>query len=227
MIVYELDQTGYFVSAYPVVGDVPLENWTYDRIPNGLYEARYTGTRLETGEWVDGEWVDDIINLIGTVVYNTTTKEPLTIETIGPIPEGYTDQVPREFDYWDGSLWITDLVLRNTTLKARKMVEINQALENTLKSLRIDYPESEIMSWSKQENEARRWLVDNTSLTPMIDNIAEIRGIGKVDLINKIILKADQYTYAIGMSIGRRQYLEDRVLQVAIGNEPELSQYVF
>jgi hypothetical protein len=37
-----------------------LDNWTADRCPDGLYQARYTGARNAiTGEWTGGDWVDD------------------------------------------------------------------------------------------------------------------------------------------------------------------------
>lgn len=57
----ELDTDGRFVCDAPDFDpEAPtLENWTADRCPDGLYQARYTGTRNDTGEWVDGEWVDD------------------------------------------------------------------------------------------------------------------------------------------------------------------------
>jgi hypothetical protein len=156
------------------------------------------------------------------VVYNTTTKEK--IEVKGPIPEGYTDQVPREFDFWDGSLWITDLQLRNKTLKARKIQEINNACEASLSVLRTEYPDSEVISWSKQEIEARKALVDPNYSTPLVDLISEARGMDRMELINKIIQKADQYAYAVGLAVGRRQFLEDQIKAVAIGEESKLDQ---
>lgn len=157
--------------------------------------------------------------------YNTTTKEK--IEVKGPIPEGYTDQVPREFDFWDGSLWMTDLELRNRTLKARKLQEINADCEASLSVLRTEYPDSEVISWSKQEIEARESLVNPNYPTPLVDLIAEARGMDRMELINKIIQKADQYAYAVGLSIGRRQYLEDQIKLIKIGEESKLDQIKF
>lgn len=187
------------------------------------YFQEFPTPDLSSGEWMPIEVTDDGFR----VVYNTTTREPLNIKSYDTTPAGYTEQVPREFDYWDGSLWMTDLVLRNRVLKERKMAEINNSLELALASLRVQYPESEIMSWTKQEGEARRWLANNETSTPLIDCMVEMRGVDKAELINKIILKAEQYAYAVGMAIGRRHYLEDRVLAVAIGKESELSQYHF
>ena len=57
----ELDADGRFVCDAPGFDpEAPtLENWTADRCPDGMYQARYTGTRSETGEWLEGEWLDD------------------------------------------------------------------------------------------------------------------------------------------------------------------------
>lgn len=224
----ELNEEGMFLGDIPFFGgDITIDNWTRDYPPNGMYSAKYNGTRLDTGEWIDGEWIDTVENNIGLVVYNTTTKEQLKIIALGPIPEGYTTQVPKEFDYWDGSLWITDIALRNTVLKARKLAEINHDLEVALSALRVEYPESEIMSWVKQESEARSWLRDNTRPTPLIDLIASSRGLDKALLINKVIQKSDQYAFAVGTAIGRRQMLEDQIKAIAIGQESLLDQIKF
>lgn len=60
--VIELDSFGYFVCDAPGFdpADQNLSNWTKTRCPNGLYQARYTGTRNAiTGEWTGGDWIDD------------------------------------------------------------------------------------------------------------------------------------------------------------------------
>lgn len=224
----ELTQDGFFAGDYPYFGGGnPLSNWTKDYPPSGLFKAKYTGKRQATGEWVGGQWIETVENHIGEVVYNTTTKESLVINQLGPIPEGYTDQVPREFDYWDGSLWITDLELRNRILKARKIREINNACEESISVLRSEYPDSEVISWSKQEIEARKALTDPNYPTPLVDLIAEARGMDRIELINKIIQKSDQYAYAVGLAIGRRQYIEDRIKAISIGEESMLDQITF
>lgn len=175
-----------------------------------------------------GDWTAIQVNDDGTkTVYNTSTKEPRTISAYEDVPAGYTAQVPREFDYWDGSLWITDVGLRNTELKKRKLAEINHDMEVALANLRVEYPESEIMSWTKQENEARAWLRDNTRATPLIDLISSQRGLDKALLINKVIQKADQYALAVGTAVGRRQLLEDQVKAIAVGQESKLDQIKF
>lgn len=228
ILISELDVNGYFMSDYPYEGgSIPMPDYTFSRPPQGMYRAKYLGTRKATGEWVNGTWLDDVENHTGKTIWNTTTKESKIVTEVGPIPNGWTEMEPREFDYWDGSLWITDLVLRNKVLKQRKIDSINLAFENAMQAVRWEYTESEIMSWYKQEGEARYWLKDNTYPTPLVDLIAEARGLEKSDLINKIIIKADQYAIATGIAVGRRQACEDQIKAITIGNEAQLDQIQF
>ena len=221
MKAYELDKNGYYIS------DIPFfdPNSTPPFYTTVAMTGRFFKPKFDGIKWVEGETRE---NHLGKTVYNIVTKEPKIVDYLGPIPpEGYTTQVPREFDYWDGQLWIADKVLKNKVLKQRKLSQINAAFENAMLAVRSDYTESEIMSWSKQEYEARRWLTDNTHPTPLLDLIAEARGLDKTMLLNKVVLKADQYAYATGLAVGRRQQLEDQILAVAIGQESKLDQINF
>lgn len=226
MKIYQCDKSWKYL--YESTADAnPLEPGKY-LIPAFAVQVEPVLTENTIAVWNPEiqKW-DYIENNVGITVYSTKTKEPLKISELGPIPDGYTSQVPKEFDYWDGSLWITDMVLRNATLKKRKLAEINNDLETALAALRVEYPESEIMSWTKQETEARAWLRDNTRATPLIDLIASQRGLDKALLINKVIEKSDQYSFAVGSAIGRRQMLEDQVKLVEVGKESKLDQIKF
>ncbi|HDO7098892.1 tail fiber assembly protein [Klebsiella pneumoniae] len=55
--------------------------------------------------WNGTEWVY-VKDLRGQVIWNTMTREPLTITDIGPVPDGYTLQIPGQFDEWDGAAWV-------------------------------------------------------------------------------------------------------------------------
>ncbi|HCA9137956.1 TPA: tail fiber assembly protein [Klebsiella quasipneumoniae] len=55
--------------------------------------------------WNGTEWVY-VKDLRGQIIWNTTTREPLTITDIGPVPDGYTLKMPGQFDEWDGSAWV-------------------------------------------------------------------------------------------------------------------------
>jgi len=93
----------------------------------------------------------------------------------------------------------------------RKMFEINTLYENSFAMTKIDTPPSEADTWTKQENEARKWLADNTQPTPLIDKLAAFRGVEKEWLIEKVIAKADAYVEFIGIITGMRQKYEDMV----------------
>lgn len=95
----------------------------------------------------------------------------------------------------------------------QKLQEINDACEAELGKLRETYPMSEILSWDRQEQEARSWLLDNNTPTPLIDNLAKARGIDRIELINRIIYKSDMYLIAVGNAVGKRQGLEDRIFE--------------
>ena len=79
-------------------------------------------------------------------------------------------------------------------------------------SLLIGYPQTEIESFYRQEKEALAWKVDNKVDTPMLKQIARVRGIPFEILVEKVIEKASQFAVAIGVIIGQRQAFEDRLL---------------
>ncbi|AFJ48044.1 tail fiber assembly protein [Shimwellia blattae] len=58
--------------------------------------------------WTGTEWIY-IKDMRGLTVWNTTDKAPLTISELGPVPDGYTQLVPGEFDQWDGNTWVKDI----------------------------------------------------------------------------------------------------------------------
>ena len=74
------------------------------------------------------------------------------------------------------------------------------------------YPKKEIESFYRQEKEALAWRADNNAETPMLKQVASVRGIPFDVLIEKVIEKASQFAVAIGVIIGQRQAFEDRLL---------------
>jgi len=88
-------------------------------------------------------------------------------------------------------------------LREKQLAEINARCEKELQALRVTYPYSEVLTWDKQEAEAR------AGGGPLIDALAAARGIDKQELIARIIAKADAYATAVGEILGRRQAEED------------------
>lgn len=87
-------------------------------------------------------------------------------------------------------------------------------------NLLVGYPKTEIESFYRQEKEALAWQADNKVDTPMLKQIARVRGVPFEVLVEKVIEKASQFAVAIGVIIGQRQAFEDRLL--ALSSQKEL-----
>ena len=87
----------------------------------------------------------------------------------------------------------------------------NADFEAAISSLTSSVPVSEISTWTKQEQEARAYLLDDTASTPFIDAICLARDCDKSYLVGKIIEKADAYAVAVGTLTGIRQKLEKEI----------------
>lgn len=92
---------------------------------------------------------------------------------------------------------------------AAKQREINAACEAEIAAIRAGYPDSEVLSWPKQEQEARAFTANANAATPLLDALATARGITKAELAARIIVKADLFAGISGGIIGKRQALED------------------
>ena len=91
--------------------------------------------------------------------------------------------------------------------------------------LLVGYPQTEIESFYRQEKEALAWQADHN--TPMLSQIARVRGVPLEVLIRKVIEKSAQFAVAIGIIIGQRQAFEDRLMAVQTLEELEpLSQEI-
>ena len=87
----------------------------------------------------------------------------------------------------------------------------NADFEAAISSLTSSVPTSEISTWTKQEQEARAYLLDSNASTPFIDAICLAREVDKSYLVGKIIEKADAYAIAVGTLTGIRQKLEKEI----------------
>ena len=99
-------------------------------------------------------------------------------------------------------------------------------------SLLAGYPQTEIESFYRQEKEALAWQADHNTPTPMLSQIARVRGVPLEVLISKVIEKSAQFAVAIGIIIGQRQAFEDRLLalktpQELTALEQEIEQWQF
>ena len=94
------------------------------------------------------------------------------------------------------------------------------------------YPQTEIESFYRQEKEALAWQADHNTPTPMLSQIARVRGVPLDMLIHKVIEKSAQFAVAIGIIIGQRQAFEDRLVALKTPDdltalEQEIEQWQF
>ena len=78
--------------------------------------------------------------------------------------------------------------------------------------LLVGYPQTEIESFYRQEKEALAKQANPKAETPMLEQIARVRGVPLDLLIEKVIEKSSQFAVEIGVIIGQRQAFEDRLL---------------
>ena len=90
-----------------------------------------------------------------------------------------------------------------------KLADINKEFETKVKDLSSYIPESEKLTWDKQEEEARKYLSDAAEVTPFLDIVCSMRGVTKEYLANKIIEKTDIYVASVGALLGEKHKKED------------------
>lgn len=96
-------------------------------------------------------------------------------------------------------------------LKLEKLLEVNAEFNQSMLPIVNGVPDFERESWKKQEEEARTYQANNAATTPLLDSLAETRGIAKTELVTRIITKADLFATVSGQLIGKRQKLEDQI----------------
>lgn len=97
------------------------------------------------------------------------------------------------------------------------LIQLRLECDRRLAALTAGYPDSEVLSWDKQEAEAR------AGGGPLVSALAAARGIDEQELIRRILAKAEAFAVLSGTIIGQRQALEDQVRAGALEVEwPEV-----
>ena len=129
----------------------------------------------------------------------------------------YSGKAPSEYHIFDAkskSFKVSD-EKKAEFFKRKKESALNNLADkaDAIKNgLLAGYPQTEIESFYRQEKEALAWRADNNADTPMLKQVARVRGVPFDVLVEKVIEKASQFAVAIGLIIGQRQAFEDRLL---------------
>lgn len=121
--VYQTDHLGLYVG--PTTADEsPLEPGVF-LIPGGCVEVAPPETpQGKIQHWNGKRWqLLDYFN--GLIVYNTGTREPLTLNGVGQIPNGFTVLRPQPGQVWKNGRWVDDLDTVLARLYPQKLEMIN------------------------------------------------------------------------------------------------------
>lgn len=140
----------------------------------------------------------------------------------GGVIKATTPRPTPQHDWNDGE-WIISKEKQDALFVKEKEALLNRLADKADEiktNLLVGYPQTEIESFYRQEKEALAWQADNKVDTPMLKQIARVRGVPFEVLVGKVIEKASQFAVAIGVIIGQRQAFEDRLL--ALSSQKEL-----
>lgn len=95
----------------------------------------------------------------GKIVYNTETKETLQWGALGPLPEGYTDQIPPDpNDKWEDDKWVPDEAYleqqRKVKAYRRKSLSTSYA---TIQISTLQDAVDEEMATAQEEADLKAW----------------------------------------------------------------------
>lgn len=115
--------------------------------------------------------------------------------------------------------WIETPPSSIDALAISAMARINAGYTRALDIILAKYPDTETLSFDKQEKQAIAWnawqkageIPEDEPATPYLDAMLVERPIGKAELVARILDKAKHFTLAHGQATGRRQRLEDEV----------------
>lgn len=129
----------------------------------------------------------------------------------------YSGKAPSEYHVFDSkskSFKVSDNKKTEFTKRKKENLlnELSDKADKIKNDLLAGYPQTEIESFYRQEKEALAWRADNNAETPMLKQVAMVRGVPFDVLVEKVIEKASQFAVAIGLIIGQRQAFEDRLL---------------
>lgn len=122
-IVYQTNHLGLYIG--PVEAEEsPLDPGVY-HIPGGCVEMPPPQVpEFKAACWNGKNW--QLLDYFeGLIVYSTSTREPLTLTGVGPIPNGYTVKKPGPNQIWKNGRWVDDLETMLAKLYLQKLEAIN------------------------------------------------------------------------------------------------------
>ena len=190
-------------------------------IPGGCIDTNPPElTEGHAARW-NGEGWDFLADHRGKIAYRKTDGTAVTISQVGSLSDDLTMIAPpSEYCEWDGEKWIENQAKKaeaeGTNLSTAKVIALSrlnqraQAIVNAQSGM-DDLPAFEVQSWPVQATEARAWSENNSAPTPVLDQIAQARGINPDKLKAAALKKTLAYESLCGTVAGKRQAIEKQI----------------
>ena len=190
-------------------------------IPGGCIDTNPPElTEGHAARW-NGEGWDFLADHRGKIAYRKTDGTAVTISQVGSLSDDLTMIAPpSEYCSWGGEKWIENQAKKaeaeETKLATAKVIALSrlnqraQAIVNAQSGM-DDLPAFEVQSWPVQATEARAWSENNSAPTPVLDQIAQARGINPDKLKAAALKKTLAYESLCGTVAGKRQAIEKQI----------------
>lgn len=98
-----------------------------------------------------------------------------------------------------------------------KATEIKTTANNIVNAQLEKYPSAELLSFDKQEQQAKIYLADNTASIPFIEGLANARGVTILEQVEKIVMKSQFFEGFTSAVFGQRQKFMDELKTMVEG----------
>jgi hypothetical protein len=125
--------------------------------------------------WNGDSW-EPVLDMRGTVIFNTETKASIVFNELGDLPKGYTHLKPNACDKWTGERWEHDLELERASKlsalaieKAEKIKEANELISILQDAVDLEIATDEedirLKEWKKYRVLLSRININDINLT--------------------------------------------------------------
>lgn len=216
--VCQLDDNNIFIGETTADLDVYANDGSY-LLPAGCVDTTPPETRPNhAAQWdFENQTWQHIPDHRGQSYYDTATGASVIVECLGELPDNITTAVrPSPYHTWDGTTWILSTEAEMQQLndaKTNKIKQLNQQAQTFVDALSDTdtTPSFEKNTWQEQGREAIAWHDNPKIPTPMLNVIAQARGIPIDILRKKAYEKAIAYQNLGAFVAGSRQRLEDQI----------------